>query len=171
MNKILLTTLVLLTFNNIFSQENIVKASSIVGNIGVQYERSLSPHFSVVGQVGYSMARIFIGGGDYYSSGIGYYAEGRYYFSKNNALMEGWHIGPYYNSINTKSKELNDAKTTMNSLGLTAGYQWQTDSGFAFGLIFGGGSLDFKSDIPNAESFLGDINFLPNLGVTLGYNF
>ncbi|SHJ17933.1 DUF3575 domain-containing protein [Flavobacterium haoranii] len=170
MKKILLP-LVFLFFNNLFSQENIVKASSIVGNIGVQYERSLSPHFSVVGQVGYSMTRIFINDNDYSSTGIGYYVEGRYYFSKNNALMEGWHIGPYYNSINTKSKELNDAKTTMTSLGITAGYQWQTDSGFAFGLIFGGGNLDFKSDIPQAESFLGDINFLPNLGLTLGYNF
>ena len=117
------------------------------------------------------MARIFINNQDYLSTGLGYYVEGRYYFSKEYALMEGWHIGPYYNSINTKSKELNNAKTTINSLGLTAGYQWQTDSGYAIGLIFGGGSFDFKSDIPNAEGFLEELKFMPHLGLTLGYNF
>ena len=171
MKRVLISTLILLSFNNLFSQENTIKASSIIGNLGIQYERSLSHHFSVVGQVGYSMTRIFINNNDYLSKGLGYYFEGRYYFSNENALMEGWHLGPYYNSINTKSKDLNDAKTTINSLGLTAGYQWQTDSGFAIGLIFGGGSLDLKSDIPQAESFLGDINFMPHLGLTLGYNF
>lgn len=163
--------IICLTFHTSFSQKNVINASGIIGNLGIQYERSLNPHFSLVGQVGYSTARIFINKKDYLSTGLGYYFEGRYYFTKKYGLMDGFHIGPYYNSIITKSKELNDAKSTITSLGLTAGYQWQTDSGLAIGLIFGGGSYNFKSEIDNAEGFFDFLKFTPNLGLTFGYNF
>jgi hypothetical protein len=40
--------------------------------------------------------------------------------------MEGWHIGPFYNSINTKDE--NNLKINMSSFGLATGYQWIFDS-------------------------------------------
>lgn len=166
--KAILLCMCIFTFNGLFAQENIVKAGAILGNLGVQYERSLSDHFSVIGQLGYSNITITENNVDSKSNGLGYYLEGRYYFSSNKDLMEGWHIGPYYNSINTKNSD--DIKTNISSLGLSTGYQWVTDSQLTIGIIFGGGTLNIESDNPNIE-FLGDINFLPHLGFTLGYNF
>ena len=52
--KLILVCVFTLTFNGLTAQENIVKASGIVGNAGVQFERSLSDHFSIIGQVGFS---------------------------------------------------------------------------------------------------------------------
>ena len=157
-----------LTFNGLIAQENIVKAGAILGNLGVQYERSLSDHFSVIGQLGYSNITTTVNNVDSKSNGLGYYVEGRYYFSSNKNLMEGWHIGPFYNSINTKDD--NDLKTNISSIGLATGYQWVLESQLTIEIIFGGGTLNIDSDNPEIE-FLGDIGFLPHLGFTLGYNF
>jgi len=158
-----------LVFNGLTAQENIVKAGAIVGNLGVQYERSLSDHFSVIGQLGYSNITTTVNNVDSKSNGIGYYVEGRYYFSSNKDLMEGWHIGPFYNSINTKDD--NDLKTNISSFGLATGYQWVLDSQLTIEIIFGGGTINIDSDVPEIE-FLSDISgFLPHLGFTLGYNF
>ena len=82
--------------------------------------------------------------------------------------MEGWHIGPFYKSINTKDG--NDLKTNISSFGLATGYQWVLDSQLTIEIIFGGGTLNIDNDKPEIE-FLGDIGFLPHLGFTLGYNF
>jgi hypothetical protein len=82
--------------------------------------------------------------------------------------MEGWHIGPFYNSINTKDE--NNLKINMSSFGLATGYQWIFDSQITLEMMFGGGKLNIDSDNPELE-FLGDIGFLPHLGLTLGYNF
>ncbi|WP_299365899.1 DUF3575 domain-containing protein [Winogradskyella sp.] len=166
--KTILLFAVFLTINNVFAQENIVKAGAILGNLGVQYERSLSKHFSIIGQVGYSNITTTVDDVESKSDGIGYYLEGRYYFSSKKDLMEGWHIGPYYNSINTKDN--NDLKTNISSFGLATGYQWIFDHQLTLEIIFGGGTLNIDSDIPEIE-FLGDIGFLPHLGLTLGYNF
>ena len=102
------------------------------------------------------------------SNGFGYYVEGRYYFSSNKDLMEGWHIGPYYNSFMTKDDR--DLKTDISSFGMGTGYQWVFDSQVTLGIVFGGGSLNINSDIPGIE-FLEIIGFLPHLGFSLGYNF
>ncbi len=157
-----------LTFSGLLAQENTLKAGAIIGNLGVQYERSLSDHFSVVGQIGYSRITTSIGSLDLTSDGIGYYVEGRYYFSSKKDLMEGWHIGPFYNRIDTEGD--NGLETNISSFGLATGYQWVFRSKLTLEIIFGGGSLDIDSNIQEIE-FLGDIGFLPHLGLTLGYNF
>lgn len=175
MNKIPYLTLLILTINLGYSQKNNLKASALIGNLGVQYERSLNSHFSAIGQIGYSMMRISLA--NYYSTtsitsnGYAYYIEGRYYFSSEQTLMEGWHIGPYYSSLNTSLKENREVKSNLTSLGINAGYQWQTDSGVSLGLNFGGGNLNYTSDIKDSELFLEDLNFMPHLGFNLGYNF
>ena len=157
-----------LTFNGLIAQENIVKAGAIIGNFGIQYERSLSDHFSVIGQLGYSNITLSGNNVDSKSNGLGYYVEGRYYFSSNKDLMEGWHIGPFYNSINTNIG--GDLKTNISSFGLATGYQWVLDSQLTIEIIFGGGTLNMDIDDPEIE-FLGNIGFFPHLGLTLGYNF
>jgi hypothetical protein len=73
--------------------------------------------------------------------------------------MEGWHIGPFYNSINTKDE--NNLKINMSSFGLASGYQWIFDSQITLEMNFGGGTLNMSSDHPELE-FLGDIDFLPH---------
>jgi hypothetical protein len=171
MNKTgILLCFIALGMNVISAQENIVKASTLVGNLGVQYERSLSDHFSLIGQVGYSNMRVTVNSYEGKSDGIGFYAEGRYYFSNKKDLMEGWHIGPYYNSINTKLQDNRSLKTNVSSIGLSTGYQWVFESQITLEIIFGGGSLSVDSDIPEIE-VLGNIGFMPHLGFTLGYSF
>ena len=165
--KTILLCVFVFTVNSLVAQENIVKASTIIGNLGVQYERSLSEHFSLVGQVGYSKIIATVNNVDNTSNGIGYYIEGRYYFSSNNDLMEGWHIGPYFNSLNTKA---NNIKRNATSLGITGGYQWVFDSHITIGVIFGAGTLNFDSD-NNLEEFFDGKGIFPNLGLTIGYNF
>lgn len=166
--KLIIVCVITLTFSGLTAQENIVKASWIVGNLGVQYERSLSDHFSIIGQVGYSTIITTVNSVESESNGFGYYVEGRYYFSSNKDLMEGWHIGPYYNSFMTKDDR--DLKTDISSFGLGTGYQWVFDSQVTLAIVFGGGSLNINSDIPGIE-FLEIIGFLPHLGFSLGYNF
>lgn len=173
MNKLQLATFFILLFSTTtnFGQEkkeNIVKAGIVVGNLGIQYERSLSDHFSIIGQLGYSEVTTTVNNVDSTSFGLGYYLEGRYYFSSNRDLMEGWHIGPFYNSINTKDDD--ELKTNVSSLGLAAGYQWVFNSQITLGIVFGGGSLDVNSDIPNTI-YEDDIGFLPHFGFALGYSF
>ncbi|MDB4094130.1 DUF3575 domain-containing protein [Flavobacteriaceae bacterium] len=167
-NPIVLCML-LVALNGLFAQENIVKAATIIGNTGVQYERSLSDHFSVIGQIGYSKITTTVNDVESKSTGFGYYLESRYYFSSKKDLMEGWHVGPFYNSFMIKDKL--DLKTKISSFGLSTGYQWVLDSQLTIGIIFGGGSLNIDSDDPTIDFFLGDIGFLPHLGFTLGYNF
>ena len=166
--KMILVCVITLTFNGLSAQENIIKAASIVGNTGVQYERSLSDHFSIIGQVGYSTITTTANSVESKSNGFGYYIEGRYYFSSSKDLMEGWHLGPYYNSFMTKNDQ--DLKTDISSFGLGTGYQWVFNSQVTLGIMFGGGTLNIDSDIPGIE-FLEIIGFLPHLGFTLGYNF
>ena len=172
--KSILLGIIVFSFNHLIAQENIAKVSTMFGNLGVQYERSLqvgnndNKHFSIIGQFGYSRITTTVNKVDTNSYGLGYYIEGRYYFSSNKDLMEGWHIGPFYNRINTKDSK--DLKTNISSFGLASGYQWVFDSHITLGIIFGVGTLNIDSDKPGVE-FLDGIGFLPHLGITLGYNF
>ena len=165
--KTILLCVFVFTINNLVAQENIVKVGAIVGDVGLQYERSLSEHFSLVGQVGYSRIVVSVNNVENTSNGLGYYIEGRYYFSSNKDLMEGWHIGPYFNSLHTKD---NNVKRSVSSLGITGGYQWVLDSHITIGVFLGVGTLNFDSD-NNLEEFFDGKGILPNLGLTLGYNF
>lgn len=150
------------------AQNNTVKVSGIIGNYGVQYERSIAKNFSLIGQIGYSSLTTSIGSSDSKSNGLGYYAEGRFYFSSKKDVMEGWHVGVFYNDINTADSS--DLQTDISSVGLSLGYQWVLESNMTVGLVFGGGSLNIDSDLAGLEIF-DAIGFLPQLGFSVGYNF
>ncbi len=156
-------------FNSLMAQENSLKAGIVLGNIGVQYEQSLSERFSLIGQLGYSPISTTINNVDTRSNGWGYYLEGRYYLSSKKERLEGWHIGPFYNSINTKDD--NDLKTNISSIGFATGYQWIFDSQLTLEFIVGLGSLDIDSDKPEVEFLIGGAEYLPHFGISLGYKF
>lgn len=155
-----------------YAQKNILKVGFVASgglNTGFGYERSVSDNFSVIGQVGFatisdlleldSSAEIYFG--------IGLYIEGRYYFSKNKDLMEGWHAGIYTTYLNTESN--NDfASYDQNnmSIGLVGGYQWVLTSHLTFDTLLGGGSLKFDGSGSNEDS-----GFYPLVGLNIGYNF
>jgi hypothetical protein len=102
------------------------------------------------------------------SNGLGFYFEGRFYFSSKKDRMEGWHIGPYYNDINTKDD--NGLETNISSIGLAAGHQWIFGSNVTLGLVFGAGTYDIESDT-NRGIFLEGLTFLPHIGLNIGYRF
>jgi hypothetical protein len=171
--KILCIVLLAFTFSLLNAQENIIKAAGVTGNLGLQYERSISSHFSVVGQLGYSNLSTTVNNkAQAISEGLGYYLEGRYYFSPLDNRMQGWHIGPYYNSINTKN---NKSSTIISSLGISTGYQWILNSQITINAMLGVGTMNVKSDEP-LTNFLKDfgffdLGFLPQIGLSFGYVF
>lgn len=152
----------------IFAQKNILKASAIIGNLGVQYERSIAKQVSLIGQIGQSSVITTVDDTETTHKGVGYYLEGRYYISKEKDNMEGWHIGPYFNNINTENSE--NLKTTITSLGFSSGYQWVFNSRITLEFIFGGGTLDFESKSSDFK-FFGDFDFFPHFGFSMGYSF
>lgn len=168
MRKIILMSVIILASSKLVAQENIAKAGVLFGNFGVQYERSISKQFSILGQFGYSDIPTRVNNNDSKSTGIGYYVEGRYYFSSNKALMEGWHIGPHYTYLNLDDKNDDSIKTNISSFGLATGYQWIFNSHVTLGAIAGIGTLSLDSDV---KLDLGGVKFLPNVGFTIGYSF
>lgn len=168
LKKTTLLFLFVLIFKGIFAQEKIIKAGAILGNLGIQYEQGISERFSILGQVGYSHLTYSVNGTETKSNGIGYYISGKYYLSSGKDEMEGWHIGPYFNSINTKDED--DLKTNISSIGITSGYQWVFNSKITLELLFGLGSFNLNTDVSGIED-LSNINVFPNLGVTFGYAF
>lgn len=171
-NKILYVALVFV-FSSLNAQENIIKVGGVTGNLGLQYERSISNHFSVVGQLGYSNLSTTVNNkAQAISEGIGYYLEGRYYFSPSDNRMQGWHIGPYYNSINTKNDK---SSTIISSLGISTGYQWILNSQITIDAMLGVGTMNIKSDEPLTNFLkdfgLFDFGFLPHIGLSFGYTF
>ena len=168
LNKIVCTTLLIfgITFCN--GQDNIVKASALIGNLGVQYERALGSHFSLVGQLGQSTITNSVNDVETKSTGIGFHLEGRYYLSSKKETMEGWHIGPYYTSINTKDR--NDLETNISSVGLATGYQWIFNSNITLGVVLGAGTFNLDSD-QNRGILLEGLTFWPHIGVNMGYRF
>ena len=155
-----------------YAQKNIIKVGFVASggmNTGLLYERSVSNHLSVIGQVGFatisdlleldSSAEIYFG--------IGLYVEGRYYFSKNKDLMEGWHTGIYTTYLNTES--IDDFFTydqNNMSIGLVGGYQWVFNSHLTFDTLLGGGYLKFDGSGSNEDS-----GIYPLIGINIGYNF
>jgi hypothetical protein len=68
--------------------------------------------------------------------------------------MERWHIGPFYNSVNTKDN--NDLRNKVSSFGLATGYQWIFNSHVILEILFGVGRLNIDSDNPEIP-YLSDI--------------
>lgn len=161
--------LVVLVFSSmtIYSQENIIKGGFVASggtNFGIQYERALSNNFSIIGQFGFAeILDVFYNES---STGYGLYGEGRYYFTKNKDLMEGWHAGVYVTYMNTNYDD-DWFSYDQNSLGIGAvgGYQWIFSSHITLDTLIGGGYLSFDGD------FEGDTGFYPLIGLNVGYNF
>lgn len=168
MKKVVLL-LLMLTFMSatIFAQKNIVKAGFIASggvNSGVQYERSVSSRISIAGQLGY--ATIFDVWSGENTNGLGVYLEGRYYFSKNKDLMEGWHAGIYLNYMDTKNKsDITPFNQDNFSVGVVGGYQWVFNSHITLDTLFGAGYMTIDDEFSN------DSGIYPLVGLNLGYNF
>lgn len=168
-NEGFIIVIVLLTSMSVFAQKNILKAGFVASggvNSGLQYERSVSSHISVLGQIGYaemSSGTIIFQN----SKGLGLYVEGRYYFSNEKDLMEGWHGGIYCTYMNTRYKD-GWIDYDQNNLGIGAvgGYQWVFSPGITVDTLLGGGYLRFDE-----ENMVGDRGFYPLIGLNLGYNF
>jgi len=152
-----------------FAQENILKGAVLgSGGVisGIQYERAITNHFSVLGTFGFAKVYDIVGFDS--SSGFGLNAEGRYYFSKNKDLMEGWHGGLYFHYLNTDGDDGYEIDYYYNSLGigLNGGYQFIFSSHITLDLYAGGG-IGFISSDWSSE----DTDFYPMAGLSLGYNF
>jgi len=168
MKKDLLILLMLTFFSAaMFAQKNIVKLGFVASggiSAGVQYERSISDRISIAGQLGY--ATIFDVWLDQNTNGIGVYVEGRYYFSKNKDLMEGWHAGIYVNYMDTDNNSHSTPYKRDNiSGGIVGGYQVVFKSHMTLDALLGAGYLN--SD----DEFSSDSGIYPLLGLNLGYNF
>ena len=165
-NVLLLLVLIFMS-TTVFAQKNIVKAGFIASggvNSGVQYERSVSSRISIAGQLGY--ATIFdVWSGDN-TNGLAVYLEGRYYFSKDKDLMEGWHAGIYLNYMDTKNKsDITPFNQDNFSLGAVGGYQWVFASHITLDTLFGAGYMTID------DEFSKDSGIYPLVGLNLGYNF
>lgn len=150
-----------------FAQKNIAKIGFIGSggiNTGVQYERSVSDRISIAGQLGYAtILDVWLNEN---TNGIGVYVEGRYYFSKNKDLMEGWHAGIYLNYMNTdNNSQITPYKRDNLSGGVVGGYQVVFKSHITLDALLGAGYLN--SD----DEFSSDSGIYPLLGLNLGYNF
>lgn len=164
----------LLTFfapNSGFSQsgKNILKATGGASIVPyeLQYERSIAPNISVIVGLGLgSSAKSEVLGVVTNYKGMGFSAEGRYYFSTNKDLMEGWHIGLYYEMAQLKADEL---KVNFSTIGLGGGYQFILNK-FAIDLDAGIGTFH----VGGSESELNILNIIPiapRLEMSLGYSF
>ncbi|MFD1314015.1 DUF3575 domain-containing protein [Namhaeicola litoreus] len=152
----------------IFAQENIIKLGFLGSGgtlSGLQFERSITKQISFLGEIGYAEVIDILGVES--NKGFGLYGEGRYYFSKNKDLMEGWHSGIYLYYLNTKGDDSSYSDYHVNafSVGLNGGYQFIFSSHISLDLLAGGG-IRFASG-----TFDSDTDFYPLLGLSLGYNF
>ncbi|MBA4745987.1 MAG: DUF3575 domain-containing protein [Muricauda sp.] len=168
MKKLIAGSALALFSTGLYAQQNMVKAGFYLGNSGLQYERALGERISLVGQIGYSSIPTRVGSNDSKSTGIGYYAEARYYLSKRDGLMRGFHLGPYYTFLNVDDKNEGDLNTNLSSIGAVGGYQHIFGNGIVLGASLGLGTLRVESDV---KLDIGGIDFFPNLGITIGYQF
>lgn len=168
MKKLIISTVLALFSTGLYAQQNVVKAGLYLGNSGLQYERAIGERISILGQMGYASIPTRVASNDSKSTGVGYYAEVRYYLSKTARLMRGFHIGPYYTFLNVDDKNDNDLNTNLSSIGAVGGYQHVFGNGMVLGASLGLGILRVESDV---KLDIGGIDFFPNLGITLGYQF
>lgn len=170
MKKTLLFALLLAGTLTVQAQGNIVKASLLFGNAGIQYERAIGKHFSLAGQAGFAFINISDGyGRSEFTTGFGYSAEGRCYFSSKKGKMQGWHIGPAISFLDTKSDNLTgDFKTTIYSV--MSGSQWKFESNLTIEFVVGVGYK--QSEFNNSTIKKSDVfPVFVTGGVSLGYAF
>ena len=168
--KTIAMLILLFTVSSLLAQKSILKAGLIARNIGIQYERSLTPHISLSGQFGYD--GLYVTNEDDVEArinGIGFYIDGRYYFLSNEDVMEGFYMGPYYYWSNMKNGM--NWEATISSIGLTAGYQWIFNSRFTLNLSGGVGTLNIDSNITGGDFLYFSDEFSVHFGLSLGYNF
>ncbi|MEL4456471.1 DUF3575 domain-containing protein [Lutimonas vermicola] len=152
---------------NTIAQKNAVKLGTITfggTNYGVQYERSISSHFSLVVQYGVAVT---LNWSQTILFGDGFYAEGRYYFTTDKDLLEGWHLGVNFNYINTTIED-DFEKNYLERFGFgpVAGYQWVFARHITLDALFGWGWMDTSTNLPEYHK-----GFFPLIGINLGYNF
>lgn len=166
MKKLLLTTL-FFTFLSVNAQDNIIKAGVSLGNIGVMYERSLGGHFSAAAQAGFGFATISEGNNTDIATGSGFIVEGRYYFSTKKGKMQGWHIGPGFQQVNTKVSDTRFSrdKYKISVYSVNTGSQWIYKSKLTFEFNLGLGYQELEGNYDN------DTPIAILLGVGLGYAF
>lgn len=139
--KILFLFLCVITFTS-NAQNNIIKASLLYGNAGLQYERSLGK-FSLIGQAGLGFEAIDDGYKTDFTTGFGYYFEGRYYFSNKKGKMQGWHIGPGISIAETSSEDRNrHYDYTTKTYAIVSGSQWIFNSHLSVEFLLGAGYQD-----------------------------
>ena len=152
-----------------FAQKNIIKAGFINGggsNFGIQYERFLSNDISLMVQ--YGAVIVFNGHNELTPLlGTGFYTEGRYYFSRNKDLLEGWHGGIYFNYMDTSlDSDFGIDELKRSGAGLISGYQWVFPFHMTMDILLGGGLYNTTTNLPDYHEgffFMGGFN--------LGYNF
>ena len=170
LRKTIALLILLFTVSSLTAQKNILKAGVIARNIGIQYERSLTPHIAISGQFGYD--GLYVTNEDDVEArinGIGFYIDGRYYFFADPEVMEGFYMGPYYYWSTMKNDM--DWDASISSIGLTAGYQWIFNSRFTLNLSGGVGTLDIDSNITGGKYLYISDEFSVHFGLSLGYNF
>lgn len=170
MRKTFLIFLVFAGITKMEAQENIVKASLLYGNAGLQYERSLSQHFSLVGQAGLGFTNHTDSGvTNDFATGFGYYFEGRFYFSSTRDKMTGWHIGPSINVAKTTSKKAARVYES-NIYSVAAGRQWIFESKLSFEFFLAVGYQDIKGGASKGVSQV-SVPVTPSGGISVGYAF
>lgn len=180
MKKSILILGVTLIVNMLNAQENIVKASLTFGNAGLQYERLLVNKLSIVGQAGFGFNIDNEANKNFLATGTAYKLGARYYFSSKKGNMQGWHIGPEYQKINTKAESpnsLNSAhlqnKYDINMYGIESGSQWIFDSNLSLEFVLGVNYSNYdKSKVYTQSTDTKNFNSIGvTAGVSLGYAF
>ncbi len=172
MKKSLLFALLIAATFTMQAQENIVKASLLFGNAGIQYERAIGKHFSLAAQAGYAFLFVDDYKMNQFTEGYGYYFEGRYYFSTSKGKMQGWHIGPSVNILETQEGK-NTVEYQTSIFGLKSGSQWVYNSHLTFEFIVGAGYMQTSYKNGGNNSHLNSPVFpvFVQAGVALGYAF
>lgn len=170
MKKIIFSLILLFGLFNANAQNNIAKINASLGLVGVQYERSVLDHFSIVGQAGLGFINVSDGSNSDIATGTGLTAAGRYYFSTKKGRMQGWHIGPKFHYLDTKTKSSNfvDQKYQLNVYSINTGKQWVYKSNLTFEFELGLGYQDSINEGLN-NSNATELAIL--VGVSLGYAF
>ncbi len=166
--KKLVFAFLFLSYFSAQAQENIVKAGLSLGNVGVMYERSLSNHFSAAAQVGFGFATISEGNNSDIATGTGFMIEGRYYFSNKKGKMQGWHVGPGYQQVNTKldNNKFSQEKYNISVYSLNTGSQWIYKSHITFEFNLGIGYQELTNSNQSNDTPVALL-----LGVGVGYAF
>jgi hypothetical protein len=154
MKKLLLLSVLCLTFHMTSGQTSAVKANPIglafgIANAGYEFTTSDSNSVTVSGLY-FNISDI---------TGVGAGAEYRWYFDKE--AITGWHAGPTVSFFSLE--DVFDTSATVFSFGGQVGHQWVFDSGFLVD-VFGG--LAYAA---GGDDLSGFNTAAISLGVSIGY--